>query len=116
MGLVYTFRQMASRYAILRLSLSLSLFFPGFSLCALAQESGVVSSQPGGPSMVLPICHECEFDPNGDRTKFGQRIDGRFQGATVHPFFDGQGHVTERIAEDFTSGETVRREIVEPFG
>jgi hypothetical protein len=121
----------------LGLSLSLLLLFAGFSLRALAQvqnltdaqrvdlagpvksvsvetttATGVVWSQPGGPSMVLPIwCHECEFDPNGNRTKFG-----RFQGETVHLFFDGQGNVTERVAADAETGETVRHEIAGPFG
>jgi hypothetical protein len=124
------------------LSLSLSLLFAGFPLCAVAQErnltdalrmdlagpvksvsvqtttaTGLVWSQPGGPTLVLPVwCHECEFDPNGNRTKFGQIIDGRFQGETVQLFFDGEGHVTERIAEDAATGETVRREIAGPFG
>jgi hypothetical protein len=123
-------------------SLSLSLLFAGFSFCALAQEqnltdaertdlagpvksvsvrtataTGVIWSQPDGPTLVFPIwCHECEFDPNGNRTKLGQIIDGGFQGETVHLFFDGAGHITERIAEDATTGETVRREITGPFG
>jgi hypothetical protein len=67
--------------------------------------------------LVIPVwCDECEFDPHGNRPKFGQIIDGRFRGETVHVFIDGQGHVTERIAEDATTGETIRREIAGPFG
>ena len=80
-------------------------------------RTDVVWSQPGGPTLAIPIwCQECEFDPNGNRTKFGQMIDGRFQGEIVHLLFDGQAHVTEPIADDTSTGETIRRETVGPFG
>lgn len=125
----------------LRRSLILLFLIGGFSLSALAQRqdltdaqrvdlagsvksvstettrTDVVWSQPGGPALIIPVwCQECEFDPNGNRTKFGQMFDGRFQGEIVHLLFDGQGRVTERIAEDASSGETIRHEIVGPFG
>lgn len=90
---------------------------PVKSVSVTAAQSGVVWNQPSGPTMVFPIwCSECEFDPNGKRTKFGQVIDGRFQGEIIHLLMDGQGHVTERVAEDASTGETIRREIVGPFG
>jgi len=126
---------------LLRSSLILSLLFSGLCLSALAQQQSltdvqrvdlagpvksvstettrtdVVWSQPGGPALVVPIwCQECEFDPSGNRTKFGQMIDGRFQGEIVHLLVDGPGQVMERVAEDASTGETIRREIVEPFG
>ena len=125
----------------LQRSLILLFLIGGFSLSALAQRqdltdaqrvdlagsvkyvstettrTDVVWSQPGGPALIIPVwCQECEFDPNGNRTKFGQMFDGRFQGEIVHLLFDGQGRVTERIAEDASSGETIRHEIVGPFG
>jgi hypothetical protein len=124
-GPLYTLPALACAMRFLGLSLNLSLLVAGFSLCALAQVQNLtdaqrvdlagpvksvfmeattataVWSQPSGPTLVLPIwCHECEFDPNGNRTKFGQIIDGRFQGETVHLFFAGQGNVTERVAAD----------------
>lgn len=43
-------------------------------------------------------------------------LDGRFLGEFIHVLLDGQGHVTERIAEDASTGETIRREVVGPFG
>jgi hypothetical protein len=131
---------MGGHMRLLQRSLILPLLISGFSLSSLAQQNltdaqrvdlagpvksvstettrtDVVWSQPGGPTLAIPIwCQECEFDPNGNRTKFGQMIDGRFQGEIVHLLFDGQGHVTERIADDTSTGETIRREIVGPFG
>lgn len=121
--------------------LSLSLVLLGFSVCAPAQQhqnltdaermdfvgpvksvsvetttTDVVWNQPGGPALVLPVsCRECEFDPKGNRTKFGQIFDGHFQGETIHLLFDGQGHITGRFAEDAAS-QIVRREVVGPFG
>ena len=125
----------------LRRSLSLPFLIGGLSLSALAQQhhltdaervdlagpvksvstettrTDVVWSQPGGPTLAIPIwCQECEFDANGNRTRFGQRVDGRFQGEVVRLLFDGQGHVTERVAEDASTGATIRREVVGPFG
>ena len=126
---------------LLRHAVTLAVLFSGLCLSALGQQQSltdvqrvdlagpvksvstettrtdVVWSQPGGPTLAIPIwCQECEFDPNGNRTKFGQMIDGRFQGEIIHLLLDGQGHVTERIAEDASTGETTRREIVGPFG
>ena len=124
------------------LSIRLSFLFAGISFCTPAQQQNltdvqrvdltgpvkcvstettaatdVVWSQPGGPSLVIPIwCQECEFDVNGNRTKFGQIFNGRFEGETVQLLLDGQGHVTERIAQDPVTGETIRREIAGPFG
>jgi hypothetical protein len=124
------------------LSIRLSLLFGGIAFCSSAQQQNltdaprvdfigpvkyvstqvtaatdVVWSEPGGPTLVLPNwCQECEFDTNRNRTKFGQIIDGRFQGETVHLLFDGQGRVTERIAQDVSTGQTIRREIVGTFG
>lgn len=95
----------------------MDLVGPVKSVSVTTTRSDVVWNQPGGPSMVDPVwCSECEFDANGNRTKFGQMIDGRFQGQITHLFLDGQGHVIERIAEDASTGETIRREIVGPFG
>ena len=73
-------------------------------------------NQPGGPALIIPVwCHECEFDPNGNRTKFGQIFDGRFQGESIHLVVDGQGQVTERTVEDASTGETIRREVAGPL-
>jgi hypothetical protein len=95
----------------------MDLVGPVKSVSVSTTQTGVVWNQPGGPTMVLPIwCSECEFDQNGNRTKFGQMMDGRFQGEIIDLLFDGQGRVTERIAEDASTGETIRREIVGPFG
>lgn len=90
---------------------------PVRSVSTETTRTDVVWSQPGGPALIIPVwCQECEFDPSGKRTKFGQMFDGRFQGEIVHLLLDGQGHLTERIAEDGSTGGVVRREIVGPFG
>ncbi len=117
---------------LLRRSLILPVLFSGLCLSALAQQQGltgvqrvdlagpvksvstettrtdVVWSQPGGPTLAIPIwCQECEFDPGGNRTKFGQMIDGGFQGEIINLLLDQEGHVTERVAEDASTGETI---------
>jgi hypothetical protein len=95
----------------------MDLVGPVKSVSVTATQTGIVWNQPSGPSMVDPIwCSECEFDQKGNRTKFGQMIDGRFQGEIIHLLLDGQGNVIERIEEDASTGETTRRETVGPFG
>lgn len=126
---------------LLRRSPILPLLLSEFSLSVLAQQQNltdaqrmdladavesvstqttrtdVVWNQPGGPALIIPVwCHECEFDPNGNRTKFGQIFDGRFQGESIHLVVDGQGQVTERAVEDASTGETIRREVAGAFG
>ena len=72
--------------------------------------------QPGGPSLIIPIwCQACEFDRNGNQIKSGQIIDGIFKGQISRIRDEGNG-ITDRIVEDASTGETVRHEVVGPFG
>src|SRR5260370_29502744 len=101
---------------LLRRSLTLPILFSGLCLSALAQQQSltdvqpvdlagpvksvstettrtdVVWSQPGGPTLAIPIwCQECEFDPSGNRTKFAKMIDARFQAEIVNLLPTRQG-------------------------
>lgn len=95
----------------------MDLVGPVKSVSVTTTQTGVAWNQPSGPSMIPPVwCSECEFDPEGNCTKSGQMFEGRFQGEIINLLLDEQGHVTERIAKDALTGQTIRREIVGPFG
>ena len=82
-----------------------------------ASRTDIHWQQPAGPSLIVPIfCWECEFDPNGNQTRSGQTFNGSFHGEIIQLVVDGQGHITERVAEDASTGDTVRHEFVGPFG
>jgi hypothetical protein len=90
---------------------------PVKAVSTTANRTDVAWQQPAGPTLVFPIwCWECEFDANGNQTKSGQLFNGRFQGETIRLVLDSQGHVTERFAEDPSTGEMVRHELIGPFG
>jgi len=66
--------------------------------------------------VALPAgCAECEYDPQGNRIKTGQIIDGEFRGETVRLLRDSAGKVIEKIAENH-KGEMFRREVFGPYG
>ncbi len=90
---------------------------PVKSVSVTATKTGVSWQQPGGPTLVIPVwCSECEFDPDGNQTKFGQIFNGSFQGEIIRLIRDADGHVTECFIEDAATGEMIRHELVGPFG
>ena len=69
--------------------------------------------QPAGPTMVAPIwCHACEYDPDGNKTKSGQVMDGQFYGERIRLIHDDEGKVTDRYFYDFSTGEIHRHDLV----
>lgn len=87
------------------------------AVSTIANRTDVNWQEPRGPSLVVPIfCLECEFDANGNNTKSGQIFNGSFRGEIIRLVVDGQGHVTERVAEDALTGDMVRHEFVGLFG
>lgn len=90
---------------------------PVKTVSATANRTEVTWQQPGGPTLLFPIaCWECEFDPKGNQTKSGQIFEGRFQGEIIRLGFDALGNVMERFAEDTSTFELVRHEVIGPFG
>jgi len=82
----------------------------------VTQAPNVKWQQPGGPTLVAPIwCRDCEYDPDGSKTKSGQMVEGKFFGETIQLVRDGNGQVTARYAYG-PSGTVQRRETMGPFG
>src|SRR5215469_3646859 len=82
-----------------------------------ASRTDVPWQQPAGPSLIVPMfCWECEFDPKGNQTRSARRFNGGFLGEIIQLVVYGQGHITERVAEDASTGYMVRHEFVGPFG
>lgn len=72
--------------------------------------------QPNGPTVALPAgCAECEYDPEGNRIKRGQIIDGESREDVVRFLRDSTGKVIEKITENYR-GEMYRREVIGPYG
>ena len=82
-----------------------------------ASRTEMLWQQPAGPSLIVPVfCWECEFDTNGNQTRSGQMFNGSFHGEIIRLVVDGLGRVTERVAEDASTGGMVRHDLVGPFG
>jgi hypothetical protein len=80
-------------------------------------SSGVRWEQPGGPGLVAPIwCRDCEYDPDGTKTKSGQMAEGKFFGEFVRLVRDADGHVTDRYSYSSFTGELQRHDVMGPFG
>jgi hypothetical protein len=78
---------------------------------------GVQWRQPGGPTLKEPIwCRDCEYAPDGFRTKEGQVVEGVFHGTRLRFVRDTNGQVTERFVFDASTGQLYRHDIVGPFG
>jgi hypothetical protein len=90
---------------------------PVKSVSVTSTHTGIRWEQPGGPTLVVPVwCGECEYDADGNKTKSGQIFDGRFLGETIRLVRDANGRVTDRYAENASTGEKFRHEVVGPFG
>jgi hypothetical protein len=91
---------------------------PVKSVSTTVSNLGVKWQQPGGPTLVMPIwCRDCEYDPDGAKTKSGQvTSDGRFAGETILLDRDGSGHVTGQHFVSALTGEVSREVSVGPYG
>ncbi len=84
--------------------------------CAIT-TSGVKWQQPAGPTLVAPIwCKDCEYDPDGTKTKSGQLVEGNFFGEVIRLVRDASGHVTDRFSYSASTGDLQRHEVMGPFG
>jgi len=90
---------------------------PVKSVSSAVTETSARRQQPGGPTLVAPLwCRDCEYDADGFETKSGQMIEGKFFGETLRLVRDACGHLTERYAYVFPSGELQRHDAMGPFG
>jgi hypothetical protein len=90
---------------------------PVKSVSTTITQSAVKWQQPGGPTMVEPIrCRDCEYDPDGAKTKFGQLVEGKFIGEVIRLIRDSNGQVTDRFSYDAATRELHRHDIMGPFG
>jgi hypothetical protein len=80
-------------------------------------RSNVKWSQPGGPTLVLPVwCMSCAYESDGTKTVSGQIADGKFVGELIDIRRDANGRVTERTFTSTSTGKVYRHQIVGPFG
>lgn len=80
-------------------------------------QSSVKWSQPGGPTLVTPIwCRDCEYEPDGTKTKSGQMVEGKFFGEIIQLVRDADGHVTDRYSYSASTGELQRHDVMGQFG
>lgn len=91
-------------------------FGPIRSVSTREERAQIEWHQPNGQTVARPVsCRECEYDPEGNRTKMGQITDGEFQGEILQLQRDSTGKVIEKIAENY-KGEIYRREVIGPYG
>ena len=84
---------------------------------ATVQAGDVKWQQPDGPTMVAPIwCRQCEYDPDGNRTKSGQVMDQKFYGERIRLVRDDEGKVTDRYFYDVSTGELRRHDLLGAYG
>ena len=90
---------------------------PVKSVSSAVAQTSLKWQQPDGPTLVAPIwCRDCEYDPDGAKTKSGQIVEGKFLGETIHLVRDADGHVTERYFHNASTGELYRRDAMGPDG
>jgi hypothetical protein len=90
---------------------------PVKSVSSAIARSDVKWQQPGGPTLVAPIwCRDCEYDPDGTKTKAGQFVEGKFFGEVIRLIRDADGHVTDRFSYSTSTGELQRHDVMAPFG
>lgn len=90
---------------------------PVKSVSSAITRSGVKWQQPGGPTLVAPIwCKDCEYDPDGTKTKSGELVEGKFFGEGIRLIRDANGQVTDRFSYNASTGELQRHEVMGPFG
>ncbi len=73
--------------------------------------------QPDGVALVVPVsCPECEYDPDGARTRFGQTYADGFHGDSFLLSRDEHGNISERRVLDASTGVLKVHEIFGPLG
>lgn len=86
------------------------------SVASAAATYGVRWQQPGGPTLVVPMwCRDCEYAPDGTKTKSGQMVDGKFFGETIRLVRDANGNLTDRYSFSSTPGELHRHDVMGPY-
>jgi hypothetical protein len=94
-----------------------ALLGPVKSVNTIETRSPVKWQQPAGPTLVLPLsCRDCAYDPDGTRTSSGQIVNGEFLGNFTELRRDGNGHVSDRVVTEATTGKVLRHEVIGPFG
>ena len=89
---------------------------PVKSVAATIILSRIQWEQPDGPTLVFPIiCPDCEYDPDGAKTRAGVIGETGFFGENLHIDRDGQGKVIERRVTDGRTGELTRDEVLGPL-
>lgn len=85
---------------------------------AAVEAAGVKLAAGPGPTMIAPIwCHDCEYDPDGSKTKSGQvAMDSKFIGERIRLVRDGDGKVTDRYFYNASTGELYRHDVIGPYG
>jgi len=87
------------------------------SVATIVERRNIEWQQPGGPTLLFPVmCHDCEYSPEGYRTRSGEMVEGKFLGQNMTLRRDGTGHVTEVVGTDAASGDVFRRAVMGPFG
>ena len=90
---------------------------PVRSVSSTVTQPDVKWQQPAGPTLVPPIlCRDCEYGPDGSRTKSGQVMDGNFYGERIRLVRDSNGNVTDRYAYSSSTGELNRHDVMGPYG
>lgn len=90
---------------------------PVKSVSSATTTSGIKWEQPGGPLLIAPVwCKECEYDPDGTKTKSGQMVEGKFWGELLRIVRGADGQVTERFSYSSSTGELQRRDVMGAFG
>jgi hypothetical protein len=87
------------------------------SVSTVVEMSGVPRQQLAGPTLVIPLwCRDCEYSPDGYRTRSGEVENGKFIGEVLNLNRDARGRVTDVLVSDPASGDLFRHEVLGPFG
>ena len=90
---------------------------PVKSVATMVVQSGVQWEQPDGPTLFFPVsCRDCEYDPDGAKTRAGTIGETSFFGENLQIDRDGKGKVIERRVIDATTGELTRDDVLGTHG
>ena len=90
---------------------------PVKSVATTVTQFHVQWQQLDGPTLAPPIfCHDCDYDPDGTRTRSGQVGDSGFLGENLQIRRGDKGNVIERRATDAVTGEVRSDELLGPYG
>ena len=90
---------------------------PVKSVSSQVVRSSVWWPRPDGLTLLMPIsCRDCEYDPDGVKTKSGQIVDGTFTGEIIRLVRDTNGQVTDHFVVNAETGTLDRHEVIGPLG